>query len=39
VKTISTHRARILEKVNLKNNAQLTQYAITHGLVRIQDAT
>lgn len=33
VKTISTYRARILEKMHLKNNAQLTYYAIKHGLV------
>lgn len=33
VKTASTHRARILEKLRLKNNAQLVQYAIWHRLV------
>ena len=33
VKTISTYRARILEKMNLKGNADLVRYAITHGLV------
>lgn len=33
VKTISTYRARILEKMNLMNNAQLTYYAIRNGLV------
>ena len=33
VKTISTHRARILEKMKMKNNAQLTHYAIRHNLV------
>ncbi|MDH7512339.1 MAG: response regulator transcription factor [Clostridiales bacterium] len=32
-KTISTHRARILRKMNMKNNAQLTHYAIRCGLV------
>lgn len=32
VKTISTYRARILEKMNLKNNAELTHYAIQNGL-------
>jgi two-component system, NarL family, invasion response regulator UvrY len=32
VKTISTYRTRILEKMNLKNNAELTLYAIQHGL-------
>lgn len=33
IKTISTHRARILEKMRMKNNAQLTHYAIRHNLV------
>ncbi len=33
VKTISTHRARILRKMNMRNNAQLTHYAIKHKLV------
>jgi two-component system invasion response regulator UvrY len=32
-KTVSTYRARILEKMNMKNNAELTRYAIKHGLV------
>jgi len=32
-KTISTHRARILEKMGMKNNANLTYYAIKLGLV------
>ncbi len=33
VKTISTYRTRILEKMNLKSNADLVRYAIQHGLV------
>jgi DNA-binding NarL/FixJ family response regulator len=33
VKTVSTYRARILDKLNLKNNAELMQYALTHRLV------
>jgi two-component system invasion response regulator UvrY len=33
VKTISTYRTRILEKMSLKCNAELVQYAIQHGLV------
>lgn len=33
VKTISTYRARILEKTSLKSNADLVRYAITHGLI------
>ena len=32
-KTISTYRARLLEKMNLKTNAELTHYAIQNGLV------
>lgn len=31
-KTISTHRARILEKMKMKTNAQLTFYALQSGL-------
>jgi two-component system invasion response regulator UvrY len=33
VKTISTYRARILEKMRMKSNAALTHYAFKHGLV------
>jgi two-component system, NarL family, invasion response regulator UvrY len=33
VSTISTNRARLLKKMNLKNNAEVTHYAIKHGLV------
>jgi DNA-binding NarL/FixJ family response regulator len=33
VKTISTYRVRILEKLDMKNNAELTHYAIKEGLV------
>ncbi len=33
VKTIGTYRARILEKMKMKNNAELTYYAIKNGLV------
>ncbi len=33
VKTVSTYRARILEKMNLKSNVELTHYAIRHHLV------
>jgi two-component system, NarL family, invasion response regulator UvrY len=31
-KTISTYRVRLLEKMNLKTNAELTHYAIQNGL-------
>lgn len=33
VKTIGTYRARILEKMKMKTNAELTHYAIKNGLV------
>jgi two-component system invasion response regulator UvrY len=33
VKTIGTHRARILVKMGLRNNAELVQYAIAHNLL------
>ncbi len=33
VKTISTYRSRILEKMKLKNNAELTNYAIKNSLI------
>lgn len=33
VKTVGTHRARILAKMGLKNNAEIVQYAIAHGLL------
>ncbi len=32
-KTVSVYRARVLEKMQLKNNAEITHYAIKHGLV------
>lgn len=33
VNTVSTYRNRILEKMKMKNNAELTHYAIRNGLV------
>jgi DNA-binding NarL/FixJ family response regulator len=35
VKTISTYRARILEKMGLRNNAELMHYAMQHQLVEM----
>lgn len=32
-KTVSVYRARLLEKMGLKNNSEITHYAIKHGLV------
>lgn len=37
VKTVSTHRVRILEKMKMKNNAELTNYAIKHKLIDLTD--
>jgi DNA-binding NarL/FixJ family response regulator len=34
VKTVSTYRTRILEKMGLESNADLTYYAIKNGLIR-----
>lgn len=33
IKTVSTYRARILEKLDLKNNAEIINYAIKHSLI------
>lgn len=34
VKTISTYRTRVLEKMDLATNADLTRYVVQHGLIR-----
>lgn len=33
VKTVSTYRSRILEKLKMHNNAELTHYAVKNGLI------
>ncbi|QXD15649.1 response regulator transcription factor [Rhodocaloribacter litoris] len=33
VKTVSTYRARVLEKMNMKSNAELARYALEHALI------
>ena len=33
IKTVSTYKRRILDKMNLRSNADLTRYAIEHGLI------
>jgi len=33
IKTVSTYRGRILEKMKLRDNADITQYALRHGLL------
>jgi len=37
VKTVSTHRVHILEKMKMKTNAELTNYAIKQNLVSLTD--
>ncbi|MDO8775438.1 MAG: response regulator transcription factor [Burkholderiaceae bacterium] len=32
-KTVSTHKARLMLKMNFRNNAELVRYAVVHGLV------
>ncbi|MCB9029570.1 MAG: response regulator transcription factor [Deltaproteobacteria bacterium] len=34
-RTVETHRARVIKKLNLNNNADLIRYAIKHGLVTV----
>jgi len=36
VKTISTYRSRVLKKMKMKNNAELTHYAIRNRLVQLE---
>ncbi|TMA63432.1 MAG: response regulator transcription factor, partial [Deltaproteobacteria bacterium] len=33
VKTVSTYRARVLRKLNLRTTAEIMRYALKHGLV------
>jgi DNA-binding NarL/FixJ family response regulator len=32
-KTVSTHKARLMQKLNLQNNAELVRYGVEHGLI------
>jgi DNA-binding NarL/FixJ family response regulator len=34
VKTVSTHKARLMVKLGLSSSADLVRYALSHGLVR-----
>lgn len=36
VKTVDTHRANLLRKLHLRNNADLTRFAIQHGLIQCE---
>jgi DNA-binding NarL/FixJ family response regulator len=33
VKTISTYRSRVTDKLNVSSNAELATYALRHGLI------
>jgi DNA-binding NarL/FixJ family response regulator len=35
VKTADTYRFRLLKKLNLRNNTELTRFAIQNGLVEV----
>ena len=37
VKTVSTYRARVLEKMNMRTNAALTHYVVRHGLLDTEE--
>lgn len=37
VKTIDTHRANLMKKLSLRNNADLTRFAIRNGLISLDD--
>jgi len=39
VKTVSSYRARIMEKMRMKNNAELIRYALNHGLIDSGDSS
>jgi DNA-binding NarL/FixJ family response regulator len=34
VKTVDTYRSRLLKKLNLRNNAELSRFAMQHGLIQ-----
>jgi DNA-binding NarL/FixJ family response regulator len=34
VKTVSTYRSRVMVKMGLSSNSELTHYALRHGLIR-----
>jgi len=39
VKTVSTHKARVLQKMNLEGTADLVRYALEHGLLEHKPGT
>ena len=36
VKTVSTHKARLMEKMGIGNQAELIRYALRHRLIEIR---
>jgi two-component system, NarL family, response regulator NreC len=38
VKTVETYRARVLEKLGLRTRAELTRYALAHGLLSAEES-
>jgi len=39
VKTVSTHKARLMQKLSITNAAELVRYALRHSLVDEADST
>jgi len=35
VKTVDTHRGKVLKKLQLRNNSDVTRFAIKHGLIDV----
>ncbi len=35
IKTVDTHRGHVLKKLNLRNNSELTRFAVKHGYVTV----
>jgi DNA-binding NarL/FixJ family response regulator len=35
IKTVDTHRGHVLKKLNLRNNSELTRFAVKHGYVKL----
>ena len=35
IKTVDTHRGHVLKKLNLRNNSELTRFAVKHGFVTL----
>ena len=35
IKTVETHRGHVLKKLGLRNNSELTRFAVRHGYVSL----